>query len=500
MAGDRSTSEAYADVPYPGRPFPQSHPDRLATLARLHGLAAPAPAACRVLEIGSGDGGNLLPMAAALPNSSFVGIDVSGRAVDIAKARAQATGLENARFEELSLADFEPPAASFDYVIAHGVYSWVDEPLRDALVALTARALAPNGVAYISYNTLPGGAMRALLREILLEHVKHVADPAQQLVAARELLDVLQVAWGYDEELRTLRYLAQKTRESPDALLYHDALSPVNERMRFADFTAHAARHGLQFLAEANFWEMQVGWLPHEMRDAVFATRDRLQREALVDVLRLRSFRQTLLCHAAHELDETPAPGRLQTLAVASRAEATAGDDGRVTFTAPSGANLTTDHALVVDALRQTAAAFPDAPAVADLFAADAEPEERSVVCEALLRCYGAALVELRATPLACGRSSDPLPQTTALVRLQAREGALVTNLRHEPVELDDRARLLVSLVDGTRDRAQLLELLADAAEGRADRDTIAAWLDEGLEGLAGQALLVAPGHGPGPR
>ena len=481
----------YDEVPYPGHPFPQTHPDRLASLGRIYGLASPAPAGCRLLELGCGDGGNLLPMACALPGAQFVGIDISGQAIAAARARAQAAGIENVSFEEASLAEFAPPAGSFDYVIAHGVFSWVPEPVREALMALCARALSEHGVAYVSYNTLPGGHLRDVVRDILKAHVPESEPPARQLAAARELLDALRTAWAYDEKLATLVSLAAKMREDSDALLFHDTLSPVNRRLAFDEFLAHAERHDLQFLAEANFWEMQVGWLPQALREGVLATDDRLRRELLLDQLRMRTFRQTLLCRATHELDDPPRIERLEGLAVSIQAQASAaGEDGRVTFTGANGSNLTTDHAAVMAALQHVIAAWPAILPIAGLWPADAEPHERQVICEALMRCYSAALAGLHTAAATFGTGAAARPRVTAMARLQAQEGPMVANLRHEPTTLDDPARVLVTLLDGTRDRAALLTDLATRMAGIA-RDDLAVWLEASLTELARSALLV---------
>ena len=172
---------------YPPRPFVQTHPDRLATLATLFGLRPAPPARCRVLELGCGVGGNLLPMAAALPDARFVGVD--NAEVPIARARALAARLrlENVSFHRMGLEDYEPPEGAFDYVIAHGVYSWVPEPVREALLALCARALSRDGVAYISYNALPGGHLRQMLRAALAVHLGESETPGARIASAREL-------------------------------------------------------------------------------------------------------------------------------------------------------------------------------------------------------------------------------------------------------------------------------------------------------------------------
>src|SRR6185436_9013135 len=115
----------YDELPYPGSAFAQTHPDRLATIATLFGMA-PAPVErCRVLELGCGDGGNLIPMAYTLPGSEFLGIDAGGRGIAIGQDRAVAVGLTNLRLQHLDMLDTAIQLGKFDYIVSHGVYSWV---------------------------------------------------------------------------------------------------------------------------------------------------------------------------------------------------------------------------------------------------------------------------------------------------------------------------------------------------------------------------------------
>ena len=142
---------------------------------------------------------------------------------------------------------------------------------------------------------------------------------------------------------------------------------------------------------------MQVGWLPAELRGVVTQIPNRLQREQLIDELRMRTFRQTLLCHAALEIGE-PRPEPVASLAVSTQARAEPADQpGAATFATPSGATLTTAEPLVVDTLQRVVAASPGAVAVASLWPPDAPAEDRDAICTALLRCYAGALVELNA-------------------------------------------------------------------------------------------------------
>jgi methyltransferase-like protein len=465
----------YDAVPYPGLAFAQTHPDRLATLAALFGLPAAPPAACRLLEIGCGDGGNLLPMALALPDASFVGIDSSGPAIAKAAAVAAELGLANVVFEEVAIENYEAPAARFDYVVAHGVFSWVPEAVREALLALSAHALAEHGVAYVSYNALPGARVPQTLRELLAMMLEGIEDPRRRISEARRLLGLLS---GADGRATLLGAEAAVVLERPDSLLFHDVLAPVNDPFLFQDFAARAAAHGLQYLAEANFLEMQAGILPEDLQLELIAETDVVRQEQLLDYVKVRRFRQTLLCHAAVQLDRTLHLEEIARFAVSSPARAVVEDPqrpGRVTFHAPGGSRLTTEHEAVVAVLRRAGESWPAAVHVGEVLGDDPPAGAVDTVCEALLRCYAANLVQLHVYPPQPHTAAGERPLASPLARLQAREQVDVANLRHATVPLDDELdRRLLTLLDGTRDRAALLAELGPEVDAERLEATLA--------------------------
>ncbi len=167
---------AYDEVPYPSLAHVQTHPDRLATIAALFGLQTAPVEKCRVLELGCGDGTNLISMAYGLPNSEFVGIDAAGRAIAEGNEMIRDLSLDNVRLQQLDLMEFDAGGEPFDYIIAHGVYSWVPDPVRDRILAICSESLSPNGVAYVSYNSYPGGHIRDMVREMMLFHVQCAPD------------------------------------------------------------------------------------------------------------------------------------------------------------------------------------------------------------------------------------------------------------------------------------------------------------------------------------
>jgi SAM-dependent methyltransferase len=263
-------SRPYDAVPYPTYPRIETHPDRLATVASLAGLDPAPVTSCRVLEIGCGDGGNVIPMAYFLPESEFLGVDLAAGAIAQGREFVRELKLKNIELRE---ADFrEVDSGEFDYIVAHGLYSWLPTETRDALMKLCAERLAPQGVAYVSYNTWPGRHERHMLREILLYHLRDVRAPKRRLREARSLLALI----GTDA--------ARAMAAEPDDLLFHDDLAPVSDPVWFRDFAAHAAAHGLQYLGNA-------GPAPYFRDDEQFD-----------DFIHMRAFRQSLLCRAGFEL------------------------------------------------------------------------------------------------------------------------------------------------------------------------------------------------------
>jgi SAM-dependent methyltransferase len=438
-----------------------------------------------VLELGCGDGGNLVPMALGLPDARFVGIDTAATAIARGRELGAALGLANLALEATSIEDVDPPEAGFDYVIAHGVYSWVAPPVRDRLLALCRTVLRPGGIAYVSYNALPGARVRQALRDMLRFHTAGFESPRERVEHARALLRFLLEGWPADQEIAAAtRRQAELLLERDDSSLLHDDLADVNDPLYFHEFVAHAEAHGLQYLAEADFFEMQTGVAPEPVLDALLAVEDPVRREQYLDFLKGRMFRQTLLCGGDVQIDRSPRPGVVERLAFSSPAAPTGPPDadGRVVFEGPGGSTLTTDQPSVIAALERAAESWPAAVWVGDT------DGDREAVCDALLRGYAANLLQLHACPPRLASRPGERPEISPLARLQARDGEFVTSLRHRSVRLeDDLARRLVTLLDGTRDRAAL----AAAMRPYAGADIDAA-LERSLTGLARLALLVS--------
>ena len=439
---------AYDEVPYTGRPYPDSHPERLATMATLLGLR-PAPVErCRVLEVACGDGANLVPMAAELPGSEFVGFDLAGQPVEAGRRLAAEAGLANVSLSQLDLADFPADAGQFDYILAHGLYSWIPPAAREQLLALIARHLAPRGVAFVSYNVYPGCYVRRMVWEMLRFHTEQLPEPAQRISEARALAQLLAEGHALDDAYSSLlkselaRFSGRDT-----SFLFHDDLAEVNDPCWFHEFVAHAERHRLQFLCEAEMVATSyLGIAPTARR--VLEELEPLAREQYLDFAKCRRFRQTLLCREDLPLERRIEAGRMADFRFLSRRRGAA--EEKSSTAAPVEGEEGAARA-ILDALD---AAEPNALSVDDL-AARLPRLERGYLHRLCLAAAQAGAVQLHVHAPNLATSLGNRPRASAVARVQAARGKAVTNLRHFQVDLDDALALkMLPFLDGTRDGA----------------------------------------------
>ncbi|EDY17582.1 Methyltransferase type 12 [Chthoniobacter flavus Ellin428] len=479
------SATSYDAFPYPSSAYPRTHPDRLAVMATLYGID-PAPVErCRVLELGCGDGWNLISMAYGLPGGEFTGIDLASTPIERGIAFCQELGLRNVHLRQLDLLE-AGDLGEFDYIIAHGLYSWVPEPVRRKILEVCARSLARNGVALISYNVYPGNHLRELVRGMMHYHAAHFVRPEEKIRQSRALVRFL----ADSQEPRELYHHlldqeAKRLENYSDGALFHDDLNPLNQPFYFHEFMAQAAPHGFQFLAEA---EVSDNFARHyspraEAALAELDPNDLVAHEQYLDFLRCRGFRHTLLCRQDQPRQKEMSPERVMLLRIAGEIRpATADADPRSLtpeiFHGPEGSQIETNDPVLKAALVHLGTLWPECISFSDLLehaitvsGAPSDPESRSRAAESLaaelLQLLGAAFLEFRAHRLPVVRQPGATPRISALARLQLRVVHFVTSLRQSTVVMDDPlGHALARLLDGSRDRAMLkAELASEAAE-----------------------------------
>jgi SAM-dependent methyltransferase len=464
---------SYDDVPYESHPLWVTHPDHLAAVAMLAGMR-PAPVErCRVLELGCASGGNLIPMAVALPEGRFVGVDLSPAQIAAGQETIDALGLDNVALAARSVTDLDDGLGVFDYVVCHGVYSWVPPAVQDEILAACARYLAPQGVAYVSYNTYPGWHLRGMVRDMMLYHARRFTEPAERVAQARAFLDFLTAAVNRPDSPfgSHLREEAALLRDAPDSYLFHEHLEADNRPLYFHEFVARTAAHRLRYVGEAQPTTVLPGEFPPDV-EATLRTmaEDEVQFEQYLDFLRNRTFRRSLLCHADVPLRRDFSAGSLRGLLLASGAEVLEEggpleSSGIAKFRSPRGAVLSASHPLVKAALAVLIAHRGQAVEFGALLDEAArligrprpvEADDERGLTESLVVIWLGGFLELHAWPGRAVPEAGERPVASPLARLQARAGRRVASLRHRVIQLEEADRALLGFLDGTRDRAAL--------------------------------------------
>jgi len=514
--GDPARSAASAgdfdQLPYPSMPFAYTQPTHLAALATLYGLQPPPADSARVLELGCASGGNIIPLAARFPKAHFVGLDLSAQHIREGSRRIATLGLKNIDLRQGDLAETEFAPDTFDYVICHGVFSWVPQAVQEAILRLCRTALTGDGLAVISYNVLPGWHMRSSVREICLYHVRPDAPAKERVAHARRVL--AQVAELTSETTPYgvfLRNEVKRLNQLPAAYILGEFLSPDNTPMPFHAFVARAQRHQLSFLCEAD-----LGSSVGEMLYPAAAERltaqlgaDRLAEEQYKDFVSGRPFRRSVLTKMGNgdgrlQADLLPDPSRLSALYVASRLtrEASA-REGQFRFRDAEGRAITTEDGVVHQALARLAAAYPSHVRVEELISSNqvrgtvSEDVVRERVCRALFALVMTQQATLSTLATPTGRAEDRHPKVWPLARLEAlARQPWLTSLTHEPIPASSVHADLIAQLDGSLDRPALQALLvAWLREGKLGQSPDTGNDKDSLEKAAHHYLVRALGH-----
>lgn len=478
---------AYEAVPYEDHPVTETHLDNLYVAARRAGLAAVRPERARVLELGCAHAVNLVPMAFHLPEARFLGIDLSPGQIERATRRVAALALHNLELQQADVLDVDLGERRFDYIIAHGLFSWVPEPVRTRVLALCRAHLADTGVAYLSYNAMPAWGIRGAVRQALLEAVDLTAEAPEQLRAARAALEQLAriEPLAGTAEGALLAAELEGLRDKPDAYLLHEYLVPQSRAFYLREVVELAGQAGLRWLGDVAPTGLPPGVLRATRQALRALSGDPLVIEQLADIVGFRQFRASLLVPAHARLD--PAPDLAALLAeghlAAPPVDAEPGDPPRVAAI-----------------LRVLAARWPADLPLARL--AEVLAVEPGALTDPLRSLVDDERVQLRprALPIA---APGPAPRVAELSRFEAAHLPFVTNPRHEHAPLDAFHAALLRHLDGRPRDAVVAALVDDILAGRLRlagtvippveqlRAALPGMVEAGLRRLHAAALLV---------
>ncbi|MBK9152852.1 MAG: methyltransferase domain-containing protein [Chloracidobacterium sp.] len=467
---------SYDEVPYSSFTFPQTRPDRLATLAAIYGLQPADPENCRVLELGCGDGTNLLSFAYILPDSRFVGIDLAKGHIDRAKAAADELQLSNVEFhcEDVTKVDCQE-LGKFDFIIAHGLFSWVPEHVRTRILEIYELCLKPEGVGCLSYNVYPGCKTREIVWDMMKFYTAELADPMERVAAGIQFLNFINFAADQESTYRRViaTELCQYSQRTPENI-FHDDLSNLNRPFYFREFTGLLEPHGLQYLCEVDAF-----WNESRLRPEIEAKLDELgddvlKREQFIDYILGRPFRTSVIVREAASIDRAPSPDILKNFYLASQAEPSAevrelASNAAVTFKGLDGVEASASHPLAKAAVIELSSQWSNSVKFDDLIRKAADATRLSVdeaepqAMNELFELFKAGIIYLHRFRPEFPTEASEKPIASRFVRWQlqkkCKDITALSGMNLRPS--DDLMRLLLLLCDGTRDWD---DLVAEAA------------------------------------
>ncbi len=445
----------------------ETHPGRIGALARLHGLAAPSPERCSMLELGCGDGGNLIPLAEAYSESRFVGVDISQDAIEKGRSEIAELGLRNLTLLHGDLSTTPVEEGAYDYVVCHGVYSWVTPEVQRAILKMGRLALKPSGVFLVTYNTLPGWRQRGVLRDILgigaggrAEHpLERCALGIDFLKLVSKEKSAITASFG-----AYIREALERFESSDPSYIHEEFLGQHNEPLLFTDFISRAKQDGLQFLTEARVVMMSSDDLSPAVREYLDTLGpDHVAREQALDVFRNRTFRETLLCRGEAKVDRGLSVDVFKSLQLTSLyAAIDPGDLTRGFRERTSGRQVATPSGdctnllCVISSFGGRGACFAD---IFDRSRTSMELTERDLLI-ATVTLWRSGFIEATTVSLSSLERDFDTVSVTRYARLQARTHPKVTSRTHDSYPLSDHERKALQMVEGTMSKRALVTLL----------------------------------------
>jgi SAM-dependent methyltransferase len=477
----------HLEAAYPLVLRPEMTPDGMQAALLMHGYRGPDPATASVLEIAGASGIASIAIAAAWPRSRCVSFDLSAAAIGRGRQLAAAARLDNVRLEEADILTYPLEGEPFDYIICHGVHSWVPQPVRDAILRLMAARLAPGGVAYIGYDCLPAAAAKYAIVQYLVASTAGIADLAERVDRAVGLAAVLLKNQRENSRLKnTLELLVDNAPRFMRGYVMQDWLVPQYAPISIRDLAQAAAAHGLAYFGDGSLSDLFVNDLDQQgLKLLKLAGEDPVRRNETLDLLRgSRAFRTDHFVRASH-----PPPGGADPVRSLSYCfMGTAQPDGEGGFIRYDRGNVSAivppgERQQITELLRERA---PDELGYEAISEATGIPDER---LEQLLLPDSLPFLERHATPQPFVTVPGERPRASRLARAMAVDRSAVVSLRHERIDLPDLVmRSLLVLADGTRTDAQI----ADEVSGTFGRPATAGQVREAIGRLAARRLFEA--------
>jgi SAM-dependent methyltransferase len=486
-----ATRFAYDAVAYPAPILPALSPERLKASGLLRGWETADPMTASVLEIACGDGLNLIG-AASVAKGHHVGFDLSAEAIARGRELVAEAGLSNVELEEGDILTYPRHGEQFDYIICHGVLSWIPMPVRDALIELIGARLAPGGVAYVSFDSLPAAAPKAFINAFLRQHTAGIPGVEDQIKEAIRLISILDRNQQVGSRLQAQLDILREDMPKFDAgYFYHDWLAEHYAPVDLMALAESARGHGLKIAGAAGLGDLFTENMDADTK-AIYASLgdDHVARTNFLGLIHgIHIFNRELIVRA----DAPPPPiadalEKLRFAFIGKREEITdEKGEPAVKYYDQHGGYMTSQHELTVTVMDRLFAAAPREYTFAELI------EETSVApsgLEQLIRKgVMMGVVEPHSTPPQYVLTPGERPRTSKLLRAMLARGERAINQRGAGVVAEqNETRYCLALCDGTRTHADIAATMSEYFKEEATAGNVAAAVDH----FAGQRVFEA--------
>lgn len=294
----------YNELVYKSNPFSYATARKVEAYATLYGLNPTDSRKARILELGSSFGGNILTQALYNPDNYYVGVDLSEEQVNIGKKFIEQLGLKNIELHQKDILEIDEDFGKFDYVISHGVFSWVPDVVKEKMIWICNHNLNENGVAYLSYNTLPGWKEGEKIREMMLYVNKYFPEKEQGEKVRRGkvfmeiIAEQMKLYPNISERKKNFIELAESIIKMDDYYIGHEHLEVFNDPMYLYQFVEMLEKEDLQYITDIDLRLSYSGIYRNETKEKIqqLSLGDNVIKEQVLDYLLDTQFRKSVIC------------------------------------------------------------------------------------------------------------------------------------------------------------------------------------------------------------
>lgn len=293
--------ESYDSIPYNSKAFMYATASRLESVATLLNLETIDSRKARILELGCSFGGNIISQAMYNEDSYYVGVDLSEVQINEGKKIIEKMQLKNIELYSMDFLNFDyEKFGKFDYVICHGVYSWVPDIVKDKILEIISNVLSDNGLAYVSFNAYPGWKTQSLIRDIMLYSNKYYdsLDNNEKINRSKIILSMINDQKKLFEDNKNFEENVNNVLNKDNYYLIHEYLEEYNDPMYLHEFDDRLVEKNLKHLSSVTLSDSFITNYNKEVQKNIIqlSKDNHIVKEQCIDYMKNTLFKRSIIC------------------------------------------------------------------------------------------------------------------------------------------------------------------------------------------------------------